>query len=110
MPVTTAVENVGFVIYLLALSYAMGQLWYSIYGRHVEGWMRLLSFPLLGIIGGETLWVNWATLAAGPDFFGIHVVVAFFGTLVATAIDMLIHVAHRSYVEMERPAERPVRA
>ena len=97
----------GFVIYLLAVSYAFGQLWYSIFEYRHDVWMRTLSFPLLGIIAGEALWAT--NFAAGPVFFGIHIYTAFVGSLVASLVDLGIHSLRPTHERMV-PEVRGVRA
>lgn len=97
--------ELGFVLYLLALSYAFGQLWYSIFEFRHEHWLRVMSYPLLGIVGGEALWAKY--LASGPDFFGVHVLVAFVATLIAVLVDIGIHAlrpTHEKTLEMPKAA------
>lgn len=95
--------ELGFVIYLLAISYALGQFWYSILEIRHEDWMRTTSFPLLGIVAGEALWAK-AGMVSGPEFFGVHVIVAFVFALIATVIDWGIHSARPTHEVMVRPA------
>lgn len=94
--------ELGFVIYLLAISYALGQFWYSVLEMRHEEWMRTMSFPLLGIVAGEALWAKYLT--AGPEFFGIHVIVAFVFAFIAALIDWGIHVMRPTHEAMTRPA------
>ena len=92
--------ELGAVAYLLAISYGMGVLWYTILGRNHTSWMRMAAFPFLGLIIGEALWVNQLSSNAeqGLDFLGVHIYVA----LVATFIGALIDVS-ASWLTKEHP-------
>ena len=50
--------GLGNVVYLLAVSYGMGVMWYTVLGRTYANWMRMAAFPLLGAIIGEALWIT----------------------------------------------------
>ena len=90
--------ELGYVAYLLALSYGLGQLWYSILGHRYDNWMRHCSYPFLGIVAGE------AFVPIGPEFFGVHVGVAFLATLVAAILDRLVHTLRPASEASLRPA------
>ena len=92
--------DLGAVAYLIALSYGMGVLWYTLLGRNYTSWMRMAAFPLLGMIIGEALWINHLSSNAeqGLLFLGIHIYVA----LVATFVGALIDVA-ASWLAKEHP-------
>ncbi len=87
--------ELGFVVYLIALSYGMGVVWYTLLGRKYTGWMRMAVFPLLGVVIGEALWVNH--LASNPSeglvYFNLHIYVvlvsSFAGSLIDVALDWL---------------------
>lgn len=88
----------GNVLFLVALAYGLGQLWYSILGYRHDGWMRLASFPFLGIIAGE------AFMPVGPEVFGVHVTVAFVATLIACLVDRVVHTVRPEHETELRPA------
>lgn len=94
--------ELAFVVYMLALAYGLGQLWYSVLDYRHDNWTRTWSFPFLGIIAGEALWANF--LPAGPEFLGIHVLVAFVATLVAALVDLGIHALRPAPAPSLRPA------
>lgn len=96
--------ELGNMLYLLALSYAFGQLWYNVLDYHHEGWMRVCSFPFLGIILGEALYARVLALPAGPETYGVHIFLALVATLVATVIDMFIHTLRPAHETSLRPA------
>jgi predicted MFS family arabinose efflux permease len=77
--------ELGYVLYLFGLAYAFGQLWSAVIDHRHDHWMRIASFPFLGIVAGEALF------PMGPQFFGVHVLVAFIATLVAVLVDKLVH-------------------
>ena len=77
--------DLGFVVILIALSYAMGVVGYSLMGIEHTSWMRTAAFPLVGVIVGETL------VAMGPTLLGFHV----YTVLVATLTGVLVDVAVR---------------
>ncbi len=52
--------ELGLVVYLLAISYGMGALWYTLLGRSPARWTRMTAFPLVGV-------VIWGALP-GPSF------------------------------------------
>ena len=53
--------ELGFVVFLIAIAYGMGTVWYTLLGRDYASWMRMAAFPFVGAIVGEEL-VN-----AGPS-------------------------------------------
>ncbi len=82
--------DLGAVAYLIAISYGMGVLWYTILGRNYTSWMRMAAFPLLGMIIGEALWTNHLSSNAeqGLVFFGLHVYVALVATFIGAMVDI----------------------
>lgn len=88
----------GNVLFLVALAYGLGQLWYSILGHRHDGWMRMASFPFLGIVAGE------AFMPVGPEVFGVHVTVAFAATLIACLVDRIVHTIRPEHETELRPA------
>ncbi len=82
--------DLGAVAYLIAISYGMGVLWYTILGRNYTSWMRMAAFPLLGMIIGEALWINHLSSNAeqGLVFFGLHVYVALVATFIGAMVDI----------------------
>ncbi len=82
--------DLGTVGYLIAISYGMGVLWYTVLGRNYTSWMRMAAFPLLGVIIGEALWTNH--LSSSPDqglvFLGFHIYVALASTFIGALVDI----------------------
>ena len=74
--------ELGFVVFLIAIAYGMGTVWYTLLGRDYASWMRMAAFPFVGAIVGEEL-VN-----AGPSFFGLHLYVGLVSTLAAVVVDI----------------------
>ncbi len=73
--------DVGFVMFLIAVAYAMGVVWYTLLGQERTSWMRMAAFPLVGAVLGETM------VSIGPSFFGLHLYVVLVSTLVAVTVD-----------------------
>lgn len=88
----------GHVLFLVALAYGLGQFWYSILDHRHEHWMRICSYPFLGIVAGEAL------TPIGPEVFGVHVFVAFVATLVACLVDRIVHMIRPAHEAEMRPA------
>lgn len=82
--------DLGAVAYLIAISYGMGVLWYTILGRNYTSWMRMAAFPLLGLIIGEAVWVNNMASNAqqGLIFLGVHIYVALIATFIGALVDV----------------------
>ena len=82
--------DLGAVAYLIAISYGMGVLWYTILGRNYTTWMRMAAFPLLGLIIGEGVWINHiaANAEQGLLFLGVHLYVALAATFVGALVDI----------------------
>ena len=45
----------GFVVQFIAISYALGVVWYTLLGRNYSSWMRMAVFPFVGAVVGESL-------------------------------------------------------
>lgn len=99
--------DLGAVAYLIAISYGMGVLWYTVLGRNYTSWMRMAAFPLLGMIIGEALWINHLSSNAeqGLIFLGLHIYVA----LVATFIGALVDIG-ASWLAKEHPVSDMLKA
>ena len=93
--------ELGYVVYLLALAFGLGQLWYSVLDFRHDHWMRMASYPFLGIVLGE------AFVPMGPEVFGVHIMVAFVATLIACILDRVIHTIRPAH---EEAALRPSHA
>lgn len=82
--------DLGAVAYLIAISYGMGVLWYTVLGRNYTSWMRMAAFPLLGLIIGEAVWTN--NLASNAEqgliFLGVHIYVALVATFIGAMVDI----------------------
>jgi hypothetical protein len=92
--------ELGFVVYLVAMSYGTGVLWYTLLGRNYTGWMRMMAFPLVGMVIGEALWGKYLTGKIGPGlvFFDLHIYVALISTFIATLVDLAL-----SWLSREHP-------
>ena len=81
--------ELGFVAFMIGLSYGLGVLWYKLLGDGTSGhsgWMRTASVPFVGLVAGEGVWA--AYLLSGPTFFDVHVALALVTTLVAVLVDV----------------------
>ncbi len=45
--------ELGFVVYLIAISFGMGALWYTLLGRSHTSCTRMTAFPLAVVVIGE---------------------------------------------------------
>ena len=88
--------ELGFIVYLIAMSYGMGVVWYTLLGRNHASWMRMAAFPLIGVVIGEALMANYQ--GAGLTFFGLHIFVVLVSTLVGALVDVSI-----SWIAKEHP-------
>ena len=57
--------DLGFAVSLIAVSYVMGVLWYTLLGRNYTSWMRMAAFPLLAVIIGEALFGRYLAASVG---------------------------------------------
>ena len=98
--------DLGAVVYLIAIAYGMGVLWYTILGRNYTSWMRMAAFPLLGLIIGEALWINHLSSSAGQGllFLGVHLYVALAATFVGTLVDV-----SASWISKEHPVSKIIK-
>ena len=87
--------DLGFVVQFIAISYALGVVWYTLLGRSYSSWMRMAAFPLVGAVVGESL------VAAGPTFFGIHLYVILASTLAGAVSDLLV-----SWIQEQLPVSK----
>jgi len=100
------VPELGFVLYIIAMSYGLGMLWYTLLGRNYMGWMRLGAFPLLGLVIGEGLWAKYLSDNIGPGlvFMGLHLYVALVSTFIAALVDVVF-----SWLAQESPIANMVK-
>ena len=84
--------ELGFAVYLLAISYGVGVLWYTLLGSRDSGWMRMAAFPLLGVVIGEAIWNKYlsAGMGQGLAFGGLHVYVVLVSSFIAVLVDMFV--------------------
>ena len=84
--------ELGPVAYLLAVSYGMGVLWYTLLGRNYTGWMRMTAFPLLGLIIGEAIFSRYLSggVGRGLVIYGVHLYVALIATFIASMVDVAV--------------------
>ena len=82
--------ELGFILYIIAVSYGMGVLWYTLLGRNYTGWMRMGAFPLLGVIIGEAIWGKYLSsgVGAGLVFYDLHIYVALVSTFTGALLDV----------------------
>ena len=92
--------DLGSVVYLIAFSYGMGVLWYTLLGRNYTNWMRMAAFPLLGAIIGQAVWTNYLSTNAqhGLVFFGSYVYVTLISTFLGAVLDIAV-----SWMAKEHP-------
>ena len=84
--------ELGFIVYLIAISYGMGVVWYTLLGRKYTNWMRMAAFPLLGVIIGEALWTNH--IASNPSegllYFNLHIYVVLISSFAGGLVDVAL--------------------
>ena len=82
--------DLGFAVYLIAVSYGMGVLWYTLLGRNYTSWMRMAAFPLLAVIIGEAVYANYLASSVGQGlvFLGIHLYVALAASFIGSMVDI----------------------
>ena len=83
------------VVFLVAIAYSMGVVWYSLLGRAYSSWMRVAAFPFVGAILGEAL------VTVGPTYFGLHLYVVIISTLIAVLTDIAV-----SWIQQRTPVGR----
>ena len=74
--------ELGVVVFLIAMAYAAGVVWYTLLGRDHVSWMRIAAFPFMGAVLGESL------VTAGPSLFGLHLYVILVSSLIAATVDL----------------------
>ncbi len=74
--------DLGIVVFLIAISYAAGVVWYTLLGREHVTWMRVAAFPFVGAVLGESL------VTFGPSLFGLHLYVILVSSLIAATVDI----------------------
>ena len=67
-------------------AFAFGGFWYNLLRRPHSDWIRMLSYPAVGIIAGEVIWAKY--LPGGAEVLGIHVAVAAIATLITVYLDI----------------------
>ena len=78
--------ELGFVAFILALSYGSGVMWSKMLGTGSNGWMRTAAAPFVGVLVGEGIWAEY--FVSGPEFFGLHIALALVTTFVAVLVDV----------------------
>ena len=76
----------GDVTAYFAFAFALGLLWYRALRRPHSDHLRMIGFPVLGIVFGETVWA--ANLSAGPEILRVHLLVAVVASLVTVYADI----------------------
>lgn len=82
--------ELGFIVYLIAASYALGLAWYAVLGRQHTNWMRMAAFPFLGVVIGQALWTLEFNRNDGLNFEGLYIYVALISSGVGAAIDVVV--------------------
>ena len=82
--------ELGFVVYVIAVSYVLGSVWYALLGRQHTNWMRMAAFPFLGVVIGQALWSGEFNRTDGLYFYGLHIYVALISSLAGAAIDVIV--------------------
>ena len=92
--------ELGFIVYLIAISYGMGVLWYTLLGRNYTSWMRMATFPLLGVIIGEAIWGQYLSSSVGQGlvFFNLHIYVVLVSSFIGALADVAV-----SWLAKEHP-------
>ncbi len=82
--------DLGFAVYLVAVSYGMGVLWYTLLGRNYTSWMRMAAFPLLAIIIGEAIYAKYLASSVGQGlvFMNINLYVALAASFIGSMADI----------------------
>ncbi len=74
--------ELGIVVFIIAMAYTAGVVWYTLLGRDHASWMRIAAFPFVGAVLGESL------VTAGPSLFGLHLYVILVSSLIAVTVDI----------------------
>ena len=84
--------ELGFAVSLIAVSYVMGVLWYTLLGRDTSSWMRMSAFPLLALIIGEGIYAQYLASSVGQGlvFLNVHIYVALIATFVGSMADIAV--------------------
>jgi hypothetical protein len=95
--------DVGTFLLMLAISYALGILWYDLLpGRLPERVWRVAAYPLLGIFVAEA--VLPPILTFDLIFGGLHLLSTLIGSLVAVIVDWAVTQArHPALVAQPEP-------
>ena len=86
--------DVGTLLLMLGLSYALGLLWYGLLpGKLPQQVWRVAAYPFLGIFVAEALLPS--VLTFDPKFGNLHLLTVLIGSLVAVVVDWIIQQARR---------------
>jgi hypothetical protein len=86
--------DVGTLLLMLSLSYALGLLWYDLLpGKLPQQVWRVAAYPFLGIFVAEALLPT--VLTFDPKFGNLHLLTVLIGSLVAVVVDWIIQQARR---------------
>ena len=81
-------EQIGELAPMVVFAYAFGLVWHHIFRRQTTNWLRMLGYPLMGIVLGEGFWAT--NMVAGPSVLGVHIAVALVATLLAVGLDIAV--------------------
>jgi hypothetical protein len=98
--------DLGTLLLMLGLSYALGVLWYDLLPGELPGrvW-RVAAYPFLGIFIAHTL-LQPVFGAADPAFGGLHLFTTVIGSLVAVVVDWVITRVRRPSLVAEPELQR----
>ena len=86
-------DEFSVVALAIAVSYGMGELWYTLLGHKYSSWMRTAALPLVGLVIAQAIWNDNA--AGGPVFMQLHVVAIVLGTGIAALGDLILQAIGR---------------
>lgn len=90
--------EVGNVLLMAGLAYALGLLWYTLLPARVPAQIwRVAAYPFLGIFVAEMLLAP--AFGFDPSLGGIHFVSAIIGSIVAVVVDWVIADVRKPAVE-----------
>ena len=92
--------ELGNVAAYLVYGFSFGLVWYHLMGASNRDWLRMIGYPLVGVILGEAVWSTY--MVSGPAVMGLHPVVALFSSFIAVYLDMSREAGH-----LLKPSELP---
>jgi hypothetical protein len=97
--------DLGTLLLMLGLSYALGLLWYDLLpGQLPERVWRVAAYPFLGIFVAHALLQPGFSM--DPAFAGLHLVTSIVGSLVAVIIDWVVTLVRHPRIVTEPEMRR----